>query len=255
MRGGAQAQLMRCDDGHYYVVKFQNNPQHPRILVNELLGTRMAAQLGIPTPPAEVIHVSEELIRYSEELAIEVGRTRTPCQPGPQFGSRYPGQPERVVVHDFLPDKELDELENLHDFAGALVFDKWICNTNGRQSIFHRPREQARYRAAFLDQGFACNAGEWTFPDAPLRGIYMRQRVYAGVRGMESFAPWLHRLETHITAALCDQVLTEIPPEWYGFEQGPLLGLLEKLMRRRKLVPELILAAKNSSRQPFPNWS
>src|SRR5713226_7150843 len=41
MRGGAQAHLMRCDDGQYYVVKFQNNPQHPRVLANEMLGTRL----------------------------------------------------------------------------------------------------------------------------------------------------------------------------------------------------------------------
>ena len=34
MRGGAQSHLMRCDDGNYYVVKFQNNPQHRRVLVN-----------------------------------------------------------------------------------------------------------------------------------------------------------------------------------------------------------------------------
>jgi hypothetical protein len=35
MRGGAQSQLMRCSDENYYVVKFQNNPQHRRILVND----------------------------------------------------------------------------------------------------------------------------------------------------------------------------------------------------------------------------
>jgi hypothetical protein len=46
MRSGAQSHLMRCADGHYYVVKFQNNPQHRRILVNELLGTRLASRLG-----------------------------------------------------------------------------------------------------------------------------------------------------------------------------------------------------------------
>ena len=35
MRGGAQSHLMRCSDGRdhdlYYVVKFQNNPQHSRV--------------------------------------------------------------------------------------------------------------------------------------------------------------------------------------------------------------------------------
>src|SRR6267378_4147920 len=55
MRGGAQSHLMRCSDGHYYVVKFQNNPQHTRILVNELLATRLAARLGLPTTPGSGI--------------------------------------------------------------------------------------------------------------------------------------------------------------------------------------------------------
>ena len=32
MRGGAQGQLMLGADGHPYVVKFQNNPQHMRVL-------------------------------------------------------------------------------------------------------------------------------------------------------------------------------------------------------------------------------
>src|SRR6267378_1395070 len=91
MRGGAQSHLMRCDDGYYYVVKFQNNPQHRRILVNEMLGTKLAARLGLPTVPVAIIEVSEELIRLTPELAMELPRARIPCQPGAQFGSRYPG--------------------------------------------------------------------------------------------------------------------------------------------------------------------
>ena len=42
MRGGAQGHLMRCSDGNFYVVKFRNNPQHLRVLANELLATRLA---------------------------------------------------------------------------------------------------------------------------------------------------------------------------------------------------------------------
>jgi len=59
-----------------------------------------------------------------------------PCAAGLQFGSRYPGDPRRMTLHDFLPDEKLREVENLHDFAGMLVFDKWVCNTNGRQTVF-----------------------------------------------------------------------------------------------------------------------
>jgi hypothetical protein len=260
MRGGAQSHLMRCDDGHYYVVKFQNNPQHRRILVNELLGTRLAARLGLPTVPAEIIEVSEELIRLTPELAVELPRSRVPCLPGLQFGSRYPGDPRHVALHDFLPDEQLREVENLHEFAGMLVFDKWTCNTNGRQTVFFLEgggtpgTPGARYRARMIDQGFCFNAGEWNFPDAPLRGLYARNRVYHGVTGMESFAPWIERLEKQLTERVLDEFLQTIPPQWYEDDYDALVRLAEQLHRRRGRVPDLILEAKRSSRQPFQNW-
>ncbi len=136
MRGGAQAHLMRCDDSHYYVVKFQNNPQHPRVLANEMLGTRLAGRLGLPTTPVEVIEVREDLIAATADLVMQLGMGRASCRAGLQFGSRYPGDPARMPVLDYLPDEQLREVENLADFAGMLVFDKWTCNTNGRQAIF-----------------------------------------------------------------------------------------------------------------------
>jgi hypothetical protein len=260
MRGGAQSHLMRCDDGYYYVVKFQNNPQHRRILVNELLGTRLAARLGLPTVPVEIVDVSEELIRLTPELAVELPRARIPCQPGLQFGSRYPGDPRQLTLHDFLPDEQLREVENLHDFAGMLVFDKWTCNTNGRQTVFFSEQGQAaeqaatRYKTKMIDQGFCFNAGEWNFPDAPLRGLYARNRVYQGVTGMESFAPWLERIEKQMTGRALDEIIRAIPPEWYADDYDALLALLEQLHRRRHRVPDLILEAKRCNRQPFPNW-
>ena len=243
-----------------YVVKFQNNPQHTRVLVNELLGTRLAARLGLPTVPVEIVAVSEELIRLTPELAIELPRARIPCQPGLQFGSRSPGDPRRLTLHDFLPDEQLRTVENVHAFAGILVFDKWTCNTNGRQTVFfskgNRTAEQGavRYETRMIDQGFCFNAGEWNFPDAPLRGLYARNRVCEGVTGMESFAPWLERLEKQASERILDEASREIPPEWYADDYDALLRLLEQLHRRRQRVPDLILEAKRCNRRPFPNW-
>ena len=118
IRGGAQSHLMRCDDGYYCVVKFQNNQQHTRVLVNELLGTRLAARLGLPTVSVDIVAVSEELIRLTPELAMELPRARIPCQPGLQFGSRFPGDPQKLTLHDFLPDEQQRTVENVHTFAG-----------------------------------------------------------------------------------------------------------------------------------------
>jgi len=255
MRGGAQAQLMRCADEGYYVVKFQNNPQGVRILANELLATRLAARLGLPTPPAVVVEVRENLISHTDDLVIELGRGRTRCRAGMQFGSRYPGDPAGIVVYDFLPDEQLRGVVNLADFCGMLVFDKWTCNTNGRQAIFFRGASESRYHAQMIDQGFCFNANEWNFPDAPLRGLYARHRVYESVRGMESFEPWLSRIESKIAEAALEEAASEIPPEWYDFDPEPLEKMLEQLLRRRRLVRDLIVSAKKSTAQPFPNWT
>src|SRR5258705_8918843 len=260
MRGGAQSHLMRCDDGYYYVVKFQNNPQHTRVLVNELLGTRLADRLGLPTVPVEIVAVSQELIRLTPELAMELPRARIPCQPGLQFGSRYPGDPRQLALHDFLPDEQLREVDNLHEFAGMLVFDKWTCNTNGRQTVFFcdpdKAAEQAaaRYKTKMIDQGFCFNAGEWNFPDAPLRGLYARNRVYQGVTGMQSFAPWLERLEKQMTERALDEIIRPISPEGDVDDYDELVRLIEQLHRRKRRVEELILSAKSSNRQPFASW-
>jgi hypothetical protein len=157
-------------------------------------------------------------------------------------------------VYDFLPDEQLREAVNLADFCGMLVFDKWTCNTNGRQAIFFRAAGESRYQARMIDQGFCFNAGEWNFPDAPLRGLYARHRVYEPVRGVESFEPWRARIETKMTENVLEEVSSEIPPEWYDFDPDALEKMLEQLLRRRKLVRELIVSAWKSTAQPFPNW-
>jgi hypothetical protein len=46
----------------------------------------------------------------------------------------------------------------------------------------------------------------------------------------------------------------QIPPEWYGGDWNALERLIERLHGRRERVRELILSARNSGREPFPNW-
>ncbi|MGB7667998.1 MAG: HipA family kinase, partial [Candidatus Acidiferrales bacterium] len=93
MRGGAQSHLMRCEDENFYIVKFQNNPQGTRILANELLGTRLAARMGVAVAGAEVIEVRPEMVALTEDLVVQLGRGRVPCAAGLEFGSQYPGHP------------------------------------------------------------------------------------------------------------------------------------------------------------------
>jgi len=262
MRGGSQSHLMRCSDENYYVVKFQNNPQHPRVLVNEFLGTKLAAVLGLRTTAVAIIQVDKDLIRLTPDLHIErtwTGYmrghlTRIPCHSGIQFGSRYPGNPHHLTVLNFLPDKQLLSARNLQDFVGMLVFDLWTCNTDPRQVIFGRREGHRRYDAWMIDQGFCFNGGEWNFPDKPRRNLYDRTVVYEQVHGIESFEPWLARLESEKVARALVGIAKTIPPEWFEFDFESFHRLLKQLDSRRGMVRELLSWAKVVAPQSFPNW-
>ncbi len=134
-----------------------------------------------------MVEVTEWLVRQHGGAWRSICRAASAerCGAGLQFGSQFVGglMPGQVV--DYLPEQQLGEVRNLHEFAGMLALDKWTGNCNGRQAVFERRPRERKYRATFIDQGFCFNAGEWTFPDSPLRGVYARNLVYAGVYWME----------------------------------------------------------------------
>jgi hypothetical protein len=254
MRGGSQSHLMRCSDGNYYVVKFQNNPQHRRILVNELLGTCLAARLGLPATPIAVIDVREDLVLLTPDLCVEMPLSRIPCLPGLQFGSSYIADPHHLSMLDFASDKHILEASNLSDFVGMLVFDLWTSNTDGRQVIFRRPNIGAPHQVWMIDQGFCFNAGEWNFPDTPRRNMYLRKAVYEQIQGIEAFEPWLGALESEVNKQLLRDIAKVIPPEWYGYDTVAFKSLLEELDSRRAVVRKLLRRLKETIPGVFPNW-
>jgi HipA-like kinase len=260
MRGGTQAHLLGCSDGERYVVKFQNNPQGTKILANEMLATALAKQLDLPTAETAVVDATEILGRHPNEMTIQLGRASFQCSSGLCFGSHYPSdgdQPKTralMRVYDLIPNTPELRIVNVADFSGMLVFDKWTCNTDGRQVIFVRSEKAWEYKALMIDNGFCFNAGEWNFPDAPLRGLYVRPFVYQSVTGLESFEPWLELLKKKMDRQFLEQQANDVPAEWYAGDQDSMMRLLDQLERRRNRVEELLLAAWRARPLSFPNW-
>jgi len=135
LRGGSQSHLLRASDGAAYVTKFKNNPQHVRVLANEMLATRLGLALGLPMPRVEVIEVCEWLIARTPDLRIQLGGTEIACQSGKQLASLYVGADDPGLVSDYLPVKLLRGVCNLITFSQVLALDKWTCNSDGRQAI------------------------------------------------------------------------------------------------------------------------
>jgi hypothetical protein len=265
MRGGAQAHLIEAADGHYYVVKFLNNPQHRRILINEWIGTAFLQYLGVATPEAAVIRITQKFLDENPEVYLQLGSGRQPIEVGWHFGSRFPGDPARLVVYDFLPDALLAQVENRRDFLGMLAFDQWMGNADSRQAIFFRARlrewlpafeahpQRLGFVAQMVDQGFIFDGPHWRLGSSPLQGLYFRRMVYQEVRGLEDFQPWLDRI-VHFPEAVVDQALKQIPPAWVLDDEAALSRVCEQLLARRKQVIDLVEACRHGRTPLFPNW-
>ncbi len=116
MRGGAQAHLLEADDGDYYIVKFQNNPQHRRILINEFVAAEILTHLQIACPGHRIVSLSADFLAANPEVHLQTGTRRQPIEPGWHFGSRHPGNPDTMAVYDFIPDSLLNQVANAEQF-------------------------------------------------------------------------------------------------------------------------------------------
>jgi len=263
MRGGAQAHLLEASDSNFYVVKFSNNPQHRRILANEWIAAVFLRHLGLSSPDVAMVRVSEEFVEANPDAYLQLGRERRAPELGWHFGSRFPGDPARTVVYDFLPDSLLNQVENVAEFAGVLAFDKWVANADSRQSIFFRAQilnstriaapERLGFIAQMVDNGYVFDGPHWRLAESPIQGLYFRPLVYARVRGFADFEPWLERIR-HFPEEVVDQAVKQIPPSWLEGAGSELERLLERLLARRKRVADLIQDCSAGRVNPFPAW-
>jgi len=241
--------MLTASDGHVYVVKFANNPQSLRVLANEWLACSIGRAVGLTIPEPAILDVPAKLVESSPSLVIQLSNLTLKCSHGLAFGSRFISGDE---VFDYLPESIFPHIENLQEFAGVLALDKWLCNCDGRQAIFCRGERKRKFHAHFIDFGYCFNAGEWSFPDTPLRGVHARHAVYQHVCGWQSFEPWLSRIESFDLLTLWE-IAADVPPEWVEPEQ--LTQLIECIDARRSRVRDLIAVTRQSQYNPFGAWT
>lgn len=127
LRGGSQSRLMRGEDGNYYVVKFQGNPQGTRTLASEWLATRLAQVVGLPVAVPAIVEFDETLFRNSE-LHFQTPEGSIPICSGLHYGSCYVINPLHGRTFDILPKSFLTELKNKEDLLGIFAFDNWLLS-------------------------------------------------------------------------------------------------------------------------------
>src|SRR5437660_5682431 len=123
MRGGAQSHMLTASDGHAYVVKFANNPQSVRVLVNEWIASSIGRALGLTIPEPAILYVPAGLVESSPSLVIRLSSSTPKCAHGLAFGSRVISGDE---VFDYLPESLFERIENPQEFVGLFALDKWL---------------------------------------------------------------------------------------------------------------------------------
>jgi hypothetical protein len=86
-----------------------------------------------------------------------------------------------------------------------------------------------------------------------VQGLYVRKLVYRDVRSLDDFQPWLDRL-VHFPEEVVDQAYKQVPPEWLEGDEEAFERMLERLMRRRSRLPDLISDCRSAKGNSFPNW-
>lgn len=258
--GGTKPFLMRCSDKNYYIVKFQNNPQGKRVLVNDLFGTLLAKRLGLPVAESTVIDVAEQLIKLTDEMTLVSTDKTVPCQAGLSFGSRFISRAPLGEImgiefaETFLPRHRMMRVTNLPDFIGMLVFDKWTSNRDCRQVVFSRNFADATWKAHMIDNGWCFGGVKWDFPDILSLGFCSSEVAYESITGIQEFEPWLNVIEHEIDKDVLEQLAGQVPMEWYDGDIAALRQLVATLNHRRGMVRKLLQRTWESDPRLFPSW-
>ncbi len=279
MRGGSQPHMMRCADKRskdlYFIVKFKNNPQSRRVLVNDLFCSTLARKVALPVPRVALVDVIEDMVRYTPALQVEFPYSRIPCDPGLQFGSAYVGNPRYGIVFDALFDQDYRKISNVRHFIGMLAFDVWTCNTDGRQAVYIRTDDEEDlqedgpgsaerpmlkkegFEAFMIDQGFCFNGEDWSFPN-PAGGInsmiYFRPSVYDKITDIDSFEPWLSNIQK-VSAESMHSLAADLPNEWFVEGERDLFDqVVAGLDGRRRQLADMLLLLIKRKRDSFKNW-
>jgi hypothetical protein len=170
-----------------------------------------------------------------------------------------------MAIYDFIPDSLLAQVANSEQFRAVLVFDRWVANTDGRQSVFFRAKlkdwlvlpgvsRKIGFVVSMIDHGFAFNGPQWDLPESAISGLYPRRMVYESVKSIDDFDPWLSRVR-NFPDEVIGRAIRQLPPEWIEDDFHALEKLMDSLMRRKKRVPDLIRQCHTAPDNPFTRWN
>jgi hypothetical protein len=234
MRGGSRSLLMLDQHTVPWVVKFHGNPQHPNIVINEFIATRIGRCMGLTIPCSEPIRVDE---RLTASIQNWIPNSEGIYTAGLQLGSQYAGGLMPGLVVDILPDARLSAITNLKEIAGVMVLDLWLANTDDRQAVYVRKNSSRKYRAFWIDFGHCLGGTAWNLDDH--RVGYLASKWLAHSPCWEQYEPWIQVVEK-FSSEWIKQIVEAVPAVWGAGQKKKLNTLANGLLARRRELRSLV---------------
>lgn len=239
--------LVQTDAGPGYL-KALGNGEGPHILACELVGTRLAMWLKLPTFEYAIIPVTR-----NDEIWFHNGES---ARPGPAFITKATrGDVWSGGVAD------LRKVENREAISRLVVFDTWTlnCDRFSKRENASKPRikrdnvflsassNPGRFRLVAMDHTccFTCGgeltkrlAFDATVKDARVYGLFPEFRDFLDRSEIEAAVRDLRTIERTVV----EPMVNDIPNEW---EVGPEAksALVELIVQRASFVADTIIKA------------
>ena len=231
-------------------MKFYQNPQGPRLLVNEFIGYSIADTLSVAHPPGGLVEIDAALLPNGGRLELP----ETPhfdsstFEAGLHFYSQYLSPADRVTPDDLRNFNT----RNMDTFTGAVILDLLLGNYDrspgNTNLLLHREGNAQRLKV--IDFGHAFGGGEiWgignlrdvDLPDLsqPLPYADVLESYFTALSKPEqSFAPLMERLVT-IEEDDLNAIIMAVPNAWRVTEEERT-ALLNYLSQRVQALPDYL---------------
>jgi hypothetical protein len=236
-----------CNDGPF-VVKFAQNPQGPRSLVNEYVCAKLALGLDLPLPDARLVRVTESFLKENPELK-EIG-----IETGLHFGSRKIKKSAPVTSSAVLKRSI-----NCNIVPDILIYDHWINNDDRKSNTGNLLIETITKELHIIDHTHAFEIGSlWDDHQLNLRigqdivAFDMSGSVYSHFRncitGNNPFFSIMNKINKLSYDDLIN-ALVGLPDDW-SCSIIEKKALQEYLMDRKIRMPEVLPQLKKY----LPYW-
>lgn len=243
--GVTEPLLLECDDAEKYVVKFQTNPEGPKVLISEFVSHKLAQIFQIPVSHFSLINVPDDIVLNNPDFAN--------ISKGIQFGSRF-----QNIASPFSA-KILSTVVNSSIIPDIVAFDFLVGNNDraGNKGNLLFVPSHGQLSICVIDYSHAFFSPLWDQVmlnqkkaefDLTIMTRVVYQKLVPFINGNKPFDRFLNNL-ARIDKGTIKAILDEVPDEW-GLSSEESAALAEFVIFRCSYMETLLAQLKRY----LPYW-